>query len=51
MSHGYTGAGSDDRESIRTIHRAVGLGVNRLPSGQQVRLCDGLAASRDLSAG
>ncbi|KUL25866.1 hypothetical protein [Actinoplanes awajinensis] len=24
MSHGYTGAGSDDAESIRTIHRAIG---------------------------
>ena len=28
MSHGYTGAGSDDAESIRTIHRALDLGVN-----------------------
>jgi len=27
MSHGYTGAGSDDAESIRTIHRALELGV------------------------
>jgi aryl-alcohol dehydrogenase-like predicted oxidoreductase len=27
MSHGYTGAGSDDAESIRTIHRALDLGV------------------------
>ncbi|HEY6509754.1 MAG TPA: aldo/keto reductase [Vicinamibacterales bacterium] len=27
MSHGYTGAGSDDDESIRTIHRALELGV------------------------
>ena len=26
MSHGYTGAGSDDAESIRTIHRALELG-------------------------
>jgi hypothetical protein len=24
MSHGYTGAGSDDAESIRTIHRSPG---------------------------
>ena len=27
MSFGYTGAGSDDAESIRTIHRAMELGV------------------------
>ena len=27
MSHGYTGARSDDAESIRTIHRALELGV------------------------
>ncbi|MCK9904471.1 aldo/keto reductase [Frankia sp. Cpl3] len=27
MSFGYTGAGSDDEESIRTIHRALELGV------------------------
>ena len=27
MSHGYTGAGTDDAESIRTIHRALDLGV------------------------
>jgi aryl-alcohol dehydrogenase-like predicted oxidoreductase len=27
MSFGYTGAGSDDAESIRTIHRALDLGV------------------------
>lgn len=27
MSHGYTGAGSDDAESIRTVHRALDLGV------------------------
>jgi aryl-alcohol dehydrogenase-like predicted oxidoreductase len=26
MSHGYTGAGSDNAESIRTIHRALDLG-------------------------
>ncbi len=28
MSAYYTGAGSDDAESIRTIHRALDLGVN-----------------------
>src|SRR3954468_15428838 len=27
MSFAYTGAGSDDAESIRTIHRAIDLGV------------------------
>jgi aryl-alcohol dehydrogenase-like predicted oxidoreductase len=27
MSTGYTGAGEDDAESIRTIHRALELGV------------------------
>jgi aryl-alcohol dehydrogenase-like predicted oxidoreductase len=30
MSFGYTGAGSDDAESIRTIHRALELGVTFL---------------------
>lgn len=27
MSHGYTGAGADDAESIRALHRALDLGV------------------------
>ncbi|GGX48485.1 hypothetical protein GCM10010341_82670 [Streptomyces noursei] len=27
MSHGYTGAGTDEAESIRTVHRALELGV------------------------
>jgi hypothetical protein len=27
MSHAYTGAGSDDAESVRTIHRALDLGI------------------------
>lgn len=27
MSHGLTGAGTDDAESIRTVHRAIDLGV------------------------
>jgi aryl-alcohol dehydrogenase-like predicted oxidoreductase len=27
MSHAYTGSGSDDAASIRTIHRALDLGV------------------------
>ena len=28
MSHGYAGAGSDDDESVRTIHRALDLGID-----------------------
>jgi aryl-alcohol dehydrogenase-like predicted oxidoreductase len=34
MSHGYTGAGSDDDESIRTIHRALELGVTFLDTAE-----------------
>ncbi|MEW1840049.1 aldo/keto reductase [Nonomuraea angiospora] len=34
MSHGYTGAGSDDAESIRTIHRALELGVTFLDTAE-----------------
>ncbi|MEU8229193.1 aldo/keto reductase [Actinoplanes sp. NPDC048967] len=34
MSHGYTGAGSDDAESIRTIHRAVDLGVTLIDTAE-----------------
>ena len=34
MSHGYTGAGSDDTESIRTIHRALDLGVTFLDTAE-----------------
>ncbi|GAA2211780.1 aldo/keto reductase [Nonomuraea monospora] len=34
MSHGYTGAGSDDAESIRTIHRALDLGVTFLDTAE-----------------
>src|SRR3954452_15288554 len=34
MSHGYTGAGSDDDESIRTIHRALDLGVTLLDTAE-----------------
>lgn len=34
MSHGYTGAGSDDAESIRTIHRAIDLGVNLIDTAE-----------------
>lgn len=34
MSHGYTGAGSDDDESIRTIHRALDLGATFLDTAE-----------------
>ena len=34
MSHGYTGAGTDDDESIRTIHRAIDLGVNFIDTAE-----------------
>ena len=34
MSHGYTGAGSDDAESIRTIHRAIELGVTLVDTAE-----------------
>src|SRR3954463_10538701 len=34
MSHGYSGAGSDDVESIRTIHRALDLGVTLLDTAE-----------------
>jgi aryl-alcohol dehydrogenase-like predicted oxidoreductase len=34
MSHGYTGSGSDDAESIRTIHRALELGVTLIDTAE-----------------
>jgi aryl-alcohol dehydrogenase-like predicted oxidoreductase len=34
MSHAYTGAGTDDDESIRTIHRALDLGVTLIDSAE-----------------
>ena len=34
MSHGYTGSGSDDAESIRTIHRALDLGVTFIDTAE-----------------
>jgi aryl-alcohol dehydrogenase-like predicted oxidoreductase len=34
MSHGYTGAGTDDDESIRTIHRALELGVTLIDTAE-----------------
>ena len=34
MSTAYTGAGSDDAESIRTIHRALDLGVTLIDTAE-----------------
>ena len=34
MSHGYTGAGTNDAESIRTIHRALELGVTLIDTAE-----------------
>ena len=34
MSFGYTGAGADDAESIRTIHRALDLGVTFIDTAE-----------------
>jgi aryl-alcohol dehydrogenase-like predicted oxidoreductase len=34
MSHGYTGAGRDDAESVRTIHRALELGVTLIDTAE-----------------
>src|ERR1700737_1988581 len=34
MSAYYTGAGSDDAESIRTIHRALELGINFIDTAE-----------------
>lgn len=34
MSFGYTGAGTDDAESIRTIHRAIDLGVTFIDTAE-----------------
>ena len=34
MSHGYSGAGSDDAESVRTIHRALELGVTLIDTAE-----------------
>src|SRR5436305_14973198 len=34
MSVAYTGAGSDDAESIRTIHRALDLGVTLIDTAE-----------------
>ncbi|WP_143666684.1 aldo/keto reductase, partial [Streptomyces reticuliscabiei] len=34
MSHGLTGAGSDDAESIRAIHKALDLGVTLIDTAE-----------------
>src|SRR6476620_9160575 len=34
MSFGYTGAGTDDAESVRTIHRALELGVTFIDTAE-----------------
>ncbi|GGV38573.1 hypothetical protein GCM10010495_64850 [Kitasatospora herbaricolor] len=34
MSHGYTGAGTDDAESVRTVHRALDLGVTLVDTAE-----------------
>ncbi|GAA4829993.1 aldo/keto reductase [Actinomycetospora corticicola] len=34
MSHGYSGAGQDDDEAIRTIHRALDLGVTLIDTAE-----------------
>jgi aryl-alcohol dehydrogenase-like predicted oxidoreductase len=34
MSFGYTGAGSDDDESVRTVHRALELGVTFIDTAE-----------------
>jgi len=34
MSHAYTGSGSDDEESVRTIHRALELGVTFIDTAE-----------------
>jgi aryl-alcohol dehydrogenase-like predicted oxidoreductase len=34
MSHAYTGAGTDDEQSIRTIHRAMELGVTLIDTAE-----------------
>lgn len=34
MSHRYTGSGTDDAESIRTVHRALGLGATLVDTAE-----------------
>ena len=34
MSAAYTGAGTDDAESVRTVHRALDLGVSLIDTAE-----------------
>ncbi|MFE2020954.1 aldo/keto reductase [Streptomyces sp. NPDC059499] len=34
MSHGYTGSGTDEAESVRTVHRALELGVSLIDTAE-----------------
>ncbi|WP_326675281.1 aldo/keto reductase [Streptomyces sp. NBC_01237] len=34
MTHGYTGSGTDEAESIRTVHRALDLGVTLIDTAE-----------------
>ena len=34
MSHGYTGSGTDEAESVRTLHRALELGVTLIDTAE-----------------
>lgn len=34
MSHGYTGSGTDEAGSIRTVHRALELGVTLIDTAE-----------------
>ncbi|WUD77196.1 aldo/keto reductase [Streptomyces sp. NBC_00510] len=34
MSHGYTGSGTDEAESVRTVHRALELGVTLIDTAE-----------------
>ncbi len=34
MSHGYTGSGADEAESVRTLHRALDLGVTFIDTAE-----------------
>jgi aryl-alcohol dehydrogenase-like predicted oxidoreductase len=34
MSHGYTGSGTDEEESVRTLHRALELGVTLIDTAE-----------------
>ncbi|MFE4722892.1 aldo/keto reductase, partial [Streptomyces sp. NPDC056728] len=34
MSHGYTDSGTDEAESVRTLHRAMELGVTFIDTAE-----------------